>query len=182
MTRLTKSQIQIAGNGSKKPKKGVQTVSEYNDTGAEQIGAFLAKVDGILPGSRKLATLNYSGKIYPAKIMTGKNHNVFRTKEYRQEVKELQEAIVIPQDKLDHEWFMEWFEKGLFVVVSHLYLQIPARGGKIGDIDNLNKPVLDAAKSIIYNDDSQVALTIVGLTRNSPTPGVVATFYQVGTR
>mgnify|MGYP001579327015 CR=1 FL=1 len=95
--------------------------------------------------------VRYQGQPIPASLHTGRERG-YRTEAYREYVRALALLIREQAGPPDPD------QTGLYEVT--IKLTSPK-----GDIDNLTKPVLDAAKGIIWKDDSQVAHLDVWLFR-----------------
>ena len=119
----------------------------------------------------------YSGRVVPAKVLVTRTGHVYRAKEYNEFVGAIKELLV----EAMATWVDE-YPKGkpsLFRVDAQISTMRKPRGGRVGDIENIYKPIADAGTGIIYEDDSQIASINVFIYRDQPEEGFIATFYEI---
>lgn len=125
---------------------------------------------------KRIVKILYAGNILSAKVNVTRTGHVYRGKPYNDYVQAIKDCFGVgswretsgyPKGK--GSWF------GIEAEIS--YKPRP-RGGRVGDIDNLFKPIMDAGIGIIYEDDSQVIEAIININRNAQWEGFTAMFYE----
>jgi Holliday junction resolvase RusA-like endonuclease len=141
----------------------------------------------LVPPREHICTIEYTGTLISAKVHTtaiiskvsGKPRPlVYRGKEYTQYIDSIRQII---QAALHQELRIGAMEPRptQYSLDAYIAYKPRPRGGRVGDWDNLTKPIMDAATGLIYFDDAQVSNGNVYLDRNATWEGFEASFYKV---
>jgi len=141
----------------------------------------------LVPSRVHICTIEYTGVLLSAKVhtvaiiakKTGKPRPlVYRGKEYTQYVEAIRDILGAALYQAGKFGEPE-IKPAKFSVDAYIAYKPRPRGGRVGDWDNLIKPVTDAATGLIYHDDDQVSHGNVYLDRNASWEGFEASFYRV---
>jgi len=113
--------------------------------------------------------INFHGELVPAKIAFAKGH-VYRPKEYVRFVAAVKH--VIQRNVRGIRFPIDAFYR----IEMDICLKKRPRGGKVGDIDNFVKPIMDAGTGLIYADDHKVVSIRAELQRNAKEDGFHAVY------
>lgn len=141
----------------------------------------------LVPPRVHICTIEYTGVLISAKVhtvaiiakKTGKPRPlVYRGKEYTQYVEDIKQLLGVALHQAGKFGEPE-LKPAQFSLDAYIAYKPRPRGGRVGDWDNLTKPIMDAATGLIYHDDAQVSNGNVYLNRNATWEGFEASFYKV---
>lgn len=146
-----------------------------------------SKTLNLVPPRVHICTIEYTGVLISAKVHTvaiiAKKTGlprplVYRGKEYTQYVEDIKQLILVALHQAGKTGDMEP-KPAQYSLDAYIAYKPRPRGGRVGDWDNLTKPIMDAATGLIYADDAQVSNGNVYLNRNASWEGFEASFYKV---
>jgi Holliday junction resolvase RusA-like endonuclease len=153
-------------------------------------GAPLSRPDktlNLVPPRQHICTIVYTGVLISAKVhttaiiakATGKPRTlIYRGKEYTEYVENIKRIVQVALHQAGKTAGPEP-KPAEFSIDAFIAYKPRPRGGRVGDWDNLTKPIMDAATGLVYADDAQVSNGNVYLDRNASWEGFEASFYRV---